>query len=290
MRSTFCEYITEKIDSNNRPDIVVHDSERQGVWAIAADNKGETEGVLRRVCDIIKLLPYMKIVPKSHQEPSIAEVDREATNRVYRIVRSITANADMTGGCQVVVQRSLAGESAANGAAENATQRAQGQPTTIKLDLEAAAGIRTNPSSPAWAWLIELAARTILIWKICGDDGSTATHGVRGRSRTSPKARFGENVLYRVAETVRPGKSEARWGEGIRLGTLESSDAHLVGTRSGVIKCRCTSGTADNFDAHVIEEICGNPLHRRQSHRRDAWQPLAAIHEAHRHQCPGEHR
>lgn len=150
------------------------------------------------------------------------------------------------------MQHSLVGESAVNGMIENMIQRVQGQARAIKLDLEA--GVRINPRFPIWNRLVEFAAQTILMWRISGDDGVTAIQRIRGRSSTTPKARFGEKMLFKVARTVRLGKAEARWREGIWLGTVESSDEHLVGTMVGVIKRRCSAGVADNFDAKAIEE------------------------------------
>lgn len=70
-------YFNERGESDNRPVMVVHDSESQGAWAIAADIMGG-EYVIRRLCDIITQLGYIKIVLKTFQEPSIAEVDRES--------------------------------------------------------------------------------------------------------------------------------------------------------------------------------------------------------------------
>lgn len=49
-------FMNEKNDPDNRPILVVHDSESQGTWAIAADNKGESEYVVKRVTDIINIL------------------------------------------------------------------------------------------------------------------------------------------------------------------------------------------------------------------------------------------
>lgn len=252
-------YFNEKGDFHNRPAMVVHDSGSQGVRATAADNKGESECVIRRLCGIIKHLGYMKIACKSEQEPSIAEVNREVRDQAHCIAQSIAGKADVPGACQVVVQHSPVGGSAANGAIEKAIQRVQGQLRAIKLDLEAAAGFRINPSFHIWKWLIEFAAPAFLMWRLCGDDGYTANQRTRGRARTSPKARFGEKVLYKVAKTVRLGKAEVRRREGIWLGTLEILDEQLAGTYAGATKCRCISGMADIFDAKVVEEMRGYP-------------------------------
>lgn len=97
-----------------------------------------------------------------------------------------------------------------HGMVEDTIQRAQGQVRTTRLDLEAAAGVRLNPTVPIWNWLVEFAAQ-----RISGDDRLTAIQRIRGISITSPKTRFGEKVLHKVAKTVRLGKAEARWREGL---------------------------------------------------------------------------
>ena len=144
-------------------------------------------------------------------------------------------------GCQVVIQKSPVGESAANGKVENAIHRVQDHIRAIKLDVEINENTRINPDQPAWPWLIEFAAQTILYWRIGGYDGLTAIQRIRGRSSTSPKPRFGEKVLYKIAKTKKLGKSEARWEYGVWLGSIELSDEHLIGTSLGVIKSRAAT-------------------------------------------------
>ena len=69
--------------------------------------------------------------------------------------------------CQAVMLHSPVGESAANGAIENAIQRVPGPVRVIKLDSQ------MNPSQTIWPWLIEHVAQPFLFWRISGDDGLT---------------------------------------------------------------------------------------------------------------------
>lgn len=46
---------------------------------------------------------------------------------------------------------------------------------------------------------------------------------------------FGEQILYKVPKKVRMGKSEPRWRGGVWIGSVESSDEHLIGTALGII-------------------------------------------------------
>ena len=79
-------------------------------------------------------------------------------------------------GCQVVMRRSPVGESAANGAIENAIQR-------------------------VWPCLVEYAAHTQLFWRIFGDDGLAARcHCTKVVNISKPEARWWCGVWIRSIE------------------------------------------------------------------------------------------
>jgi hypothetical protein len=227
-------FMNEKGDDDNNPILVVHDGMSEGVWAILAKKKGESAYVQRRIVELIKRLGYSKIVIKSDQEPAICEVERKAREQLMREVEECSHELEKCG-FQLVVQHSPVGESAANGAIENAIQRVQGQIRAIKLDVEINSKVKLTPTHVLWPWLIEYAAQTLLYWRISGEDGLTTIQRIRGRSTMSPKPRFGEHVMYKVPKTVKMGKSEARWRPGVWIGSIETSDEHLVGTDLGVI-------------------------------------------------------
>ena len=90
------------------------------------------------------------------------------------------------------------------------------------MDVESSSDTKMVPTHPAWPWMIEFAAQSILYWRISGDDGLTAIQRIRGRSTTSPKPRFGEKILYKLSKIIKLGKSEARWRYGIWLGPVEN--------------------------------------------------------------------
>ena len=85
------------------------------------------------------------------------------------------------------------------------------------------------------------------------------------------KPRFGEKILYKLSKTVKIGKSEARWRHGIWMGTIETSDEHLVGTDLGVIKCRAVAPLPESqrFDCKALLGIRGTPW--RPSTRHAGW-------------------
>lgn len=230
-------YLNDSKDDNN-PILIIHDSESEGVWAIMGQRKGDDEYVVRRASDIISRLGYMKVVIKSDQEPSMNEVDQKVRENLQKIRESVTHHMNTGSAGQVVIVNSAVGESAANGKVENAIQRVQDQVRAIKLDVETNMKIDLHPSHYVWPWMVEYAAQTLLMYRINNSDGLTSIQRIRGRARTTPKARFGEQILYQIPKTVRISKAEPRWRRGVWLGTIESSDEHIVGTSRGTIKCR----------------------------------------------------
>ena len=254
-------YLNEKSDMKNYPILVIHDSVSEGVWAIPVQRKGDDSYAKKRVCEVIRRLGYSKIVIMSDQEFALADLEEQVRHKEFKEFEKWQDDIKEECGCQVIIQNSPVGESAANGKVENAIQRIQDQIRAIKLDLETNANIKIAPSHPVWPWMIEFAAQTLLYWRISGDDGLTAIQRIRGKSIMSPKPRFGEKVLYKIAKTKKIGKTEARWQYGVWLGSIESSDEHLIGTTLGVIKSRAvtTLQEGDRFDYKMLETMSGTP-------------------------------
>lgn len=77
----------------------------------------------------------------------------------------------------------------------------------------------------------------------------------------TPKPRFAEQFLYRVAKNVRIDKSEPRWRKGIWLGSIQTSDENIIGTPLGVIKCRSIAALPEDqrFDIDAINSVKGSP-------------------------------
>ena len=262
-------YMNETMDESNNPILVVHDSVSEGVWAIFARRKGDSAYVTQKVVHIISRLGYSKIIIKSDQEPAIKAVECKIKENIFEDMKKLQSDIKETCGCQVVVQHSPVGESAANGAIENAIQRVQGQIRAIKLDLETNIKAKLNPSQSVWPWLIEYAAQTLLYWRVTGEDGLTAIQRIRGRSTTAPRPRFGERVMYKIPKVVKIGKSEARWRYGVWIGSMENSDEHLIGTPLGVVKARAVTALPEEqrFNASAIDELQGTPWRPSTKHK-----------------------
>lgn len=148
-------------------------------------------------------------------------------------------------------------ESQANGAAENAIQRIQGQIRAIKLDVGPRDRCEDWGSTP----IVALVGRVrSAVWRINPTDGLTSNHRIRGKSRVAPKPRFAEQAMYRVAKNIRADKTARRWEKGVWLGSIQNSDKSMVGTPRGVIKSRSIAPLPDSqqFDTEVIDVVRGS--------------------------------
>ena len=117
-------YLNEKDDDTNNPILAVHDSESEGVWAVFARRKRPSAYTTKKVADIIKRLGYSKIIIKSDQEPALTSMEDKVRKAMWQDMEDMMNEIkEECGGIQVVVQHSPVGDSAANGAIENAIQR-----------------------------------------------------------------------------------------------------------------------------------------------------------------------
>lgn len=260
-------YLNDKKDDNN-PILVIHDSECAGVWAVMDQKKGDDGYVIRRASELISRLGYMHVVIKSDQEPSMNEVNQKVRENLQKIRESITHYMNAGSAGQVVIVNSAVGDSAANQTIEHKIQRMQDQVRAIKLDVETHMKTDLHPSHSAWPWMIEYAAQTILMYRINNSDGLTSIQRIRGCARTTPKARFGEQILYKIRKTVRLSKTEPRWRRGVWFGTIESLDEHITGTSRGTIKCRSIAALPDTqrFSAEALNHMRCVPWRPSPSH------------------------
>jgi len=101
-----------EVEGEGLPIVVAVDSTSGAIFAYVVPQKGECDYAITRGCqDVQHLLGYKKMVFKGDQEPALQTM----IDRVARIV-----------GGQVIKEQSPVGESASNGAVENAVQRIQG--------------------------------------------------------------------------------------------------------------------------------------------------------------------
>ena len=131
------------------------------------------------------------------------------------------------------------------------------------MDLEA----KLPSSQTIQPWLIEYAAQTQWFWSKSEDDGVTES----GESPFRQRGPGSENEsCTSCRKDVKISKSEARWRQGVLIGSNEASDEHLSGTPLGVIKARAVVALPDGqrFKGKAIDGMQGTPWRPSAKHRR----------------------
>ena len=150
------------------PVLVMHDSRSGAIFAHDVGSKGLVGDSVRCIMEDLADLGYMAtaIGLKGDQEVSIrAVIDAVANNRP---------------GASTTIEHSPVGESASNGAVENAIGRVQDQARTLRADLESKLGKEVKRDGNLFKWLMEWSASQITRYRITST-GLSAYGNIRGR-------------------------------------------------------------------------------------------------------------
>ena len=119
-----------------------------------------------------------------------------------------------------------------NGAAERAAQSVEGMARTLRLDL-----LSRSSDLPITSWMVRHAAWLMSHFQTGSADGKTAYARQFERPYESPVLPFAERVMWKDP-TLQPAKLKSSWGYGLWLGRSQTSNAHLIGTRVGIVVAR----------------------------------------------------
>ena len=124
-----------------------------------------------------------------------------------------------------------------NGAAERAVQSVEGMARTLRLDLLSRTNIAVGSDLPITSWMVRHAAWLLSHFQTGSADGKTAYARQFERPYESLVLLFAERVMWKDP-TLQPAKLKSSWGCGLWLGRSQTSNAHLIGTRVGIVVAR----------------------------------------------------
>ena len=124
-----------------------------------------------------------------------------------------------------------------NGAAERAVQSVEGMAPTLRLDLLGRTNIAVGSDLPITSWMVRHAAWLLSHFQTGSADGKTAYARQFEGSYESPVLPFAERVMWKDP-TLQPANLISSWGYGLWLGRSQTSNAHLIGTRVGIVVAR----------------------------------------------------
>ena len=228
---------------------VARDEESRALLAHAVPRKGvaHVHGAEQLIRDIEEL-GYKKVIIKADNEPAMHALQEEVKKQ----------RQDET-----LIENSPVGESQSNGVAERAVQAAGEHIRVVKLALENKVGIRFPAVRPIMSWIAKHAADMINKFHV-GPDGKTSYEIIKGEKYTRSLVEFGEKIFFRRGKLSK-NKLEARWEEGIFLGTEWRTGAAHVGAKEGVLEAHGIRRVPQEsrWNAELLQAVKGFPLRQK---------------------------
>ena len=195
-RRTYEEEYSRDIEGKS-PILVLHDSISSAVFAHDVGSKGKLGDSIRCVQQDLESLGCANrdIVGKGDQEAAVQAVWEEVSKL-------------REGKQSTVPEASPVGESPANGAAENAIFRVQGQIQTMVSDLESKLTRTITRESPLMKWLIEWSGGLITRQRET-PTGLSSYGNIKGRESRAPLATFGERVFHMPLKGAKTRRKKA---------------------------------------------------------------------------------
>ena len=227
---------------------IERDRRTQMLFAHHVPRKGmASEHGARMLCQDLDTMGYKQLILKCDNEPALVNVQVE--------VKKVSPQ-------DVILENSPAGDSKANGAAEQAVRAFSEQFRAVRGGLQARLEQTIPGSHPVTSWMIRHSADLMNKYHV-GTDGKTAYRRFKGKNFHGPVVEFGERVHYRrmVKHQLRTNKMDGRWSLGFYLGCDSRAGEAIVGTKDGVIKASTIRrvGAHRRWDAQGLMEIAGVP-------------------------------
>ena len=132
---------------------------------------------------------------------------------------------------------SLVNSKGSNGAAERAIQSVEEMARTLRLDLLGRTNIAVGSDLPITSWMVRHTAWLLSHFQAGTADGKTAYARQFEEPYESPVLLFAERVKWKDP-TLQLVKLRSSWVHGLWLGRSQTSNAHLIGTRVGIVVAR----------------------------------------------------
>ena len=232
------------------PILVIKDHMSKYMTSTAVLNKGGgcSYAIKSAARDIHKLLGYKKIILRSDQEPAMIDFKNKLKKLLHHEL-------------QVMIEDTPVGDSKAAGNIENANKNMQAFVRTYKLAVEARVGGEIPVDHKIMPWIIKHASAMKNRLHV-GKDGMTAVRRLKGRNFSKPICEIGECIWYCKSKTAGKNKARSRWESGIWLGIRDESGEVIVGTSSGVVKCRSVRRKPtheERWNRVQLDEMLGTP-------------------------------
>ena len=247
----------EELEEDDKADgvlkvLVVRCFKSKALFAHAVPAKGVDEAgyVVDCVVQDILWLGYSKVILKCDNEPAILKLLAE-TLKVLKV----------EGLDQACEEHPVPYDSKSNGGIEVGCRLVRGMTTTLRSFLEDRIGHRIPPAHPSMSWLVSHAA-TIITYNVCGEDGMSAYHRIRGRPFGGNWISFGEKVRFRMGRDASDDK-RMELAQGIFVGFQRNGAQYVIYDFNAqkVVNSRTVTRLPDamKWDSEALQKVKCTP-------------------------------
>ena len=190
--------------------------------AILLEKKGHRDPFASRsLAAFARYVGHPKVIIQGDSEHALMAVIRDAC-------ALLTAATPRT---------SLVNSKGSDGAMERAVQSVDGMARTLRLDLLGRTNIAVGSDLPITSWMVRHVAWLLSRFQTGSADGKTAYARQFERPYESRVLPFAERVMWKDPP-LQPAKLKSSWFCVSWLARSQTSNAHLIGTRVGIVVAR----------------------------------------------------
>ncbi|CAK0836789.1 unnamed protein product, partial [Prorocentrum cordatum] len=254
--------------------VEVQDRRTGYLMGVVVEAKGNQSYAIAAISEYLDELGYMSMEVQLYGEPALEALMNGVISERIKKLGKEAAEA------QLRVRLVPKGSHASQGGVESGVKSVAGLARTGRLALEKRYNMKFTEDVPIIPWMIRHQIFCHNRYQRRRSSGRTSFEELRLAPYTSPMLEFGETVIGKE-HTELQDKLGTAWCKGLWLGRSSKSDAHLIGTATGVVQARTVKQltTEESFDMEMLKAMRWTPWRtsvRAGVYEGENWQPTEA--------------
>ncbi|CAK0910250.1 unnamed protein product, partial [Prorocentrum cordatum] len=241
------------------------------LMGVVVEAKGNQSYAIAAISEYLDELGYMSMEVQLDGEPALeALMNGVISGRIKKLGKEAAE-------AQLRVRLVPKGGHASQGGVESGVKSVAGIARTGRSALEKRYNMKFTEDVPIIPWMIRHQIFCHNRYQRRRSSGRTSFEELRLAPYTSPMLEFGETVIGKE-HTEPQDKQGTAWCMGLWLGRSSKSDAHLIGTATGVVQAMTVKQltTEESFDMEMLEAMRWTPWRtsvRAGVYEGENWQP-----------------
>ena len=239
--------------------------------AAVVPQKGVHPFAVKTVMSFIDETGYSRMMWQTDGEPAIVALMRAVRRELGKGEREPVEVQP-----QMAMRQSPKSSHQSNGVVEAAVKTLEGLVRTFCRALELNMNVKVLPDSPILGWIVRHAV-FIQNRFMVKRNGRTAFEELRLAKFQAPLLEFGESVLGKDC-TDHDSKLASSWRVGLWLGRSEHSGEHILGSSTGIAKCRTVKRRPEElkWDQTLYKAMVYTPWSKEEeksARQQEEWTP-----------------